>query len=79
MRDIVLKALIILPIIAFVDYVIMAVVGCASCALGSTSNFYQCAFCTIGKLVLGASILLFIGILYFEMRTMKQRNKQVGS
>ena len=78
MKDVVLKGLVILPIIAFVDYVLMALVGCVSCALGSTTNFYECAFCTIGKFVFGASILLFIGLLFFEYKSI-DRNKNIIS
>ena len=48
MKDIALKSLVILPIIAFVDYIIMIAVGCTSSLIGSTDNFYECTFCTIG-------------------------------
>lgn len=74
MKEVVLKALIILPIIAFIDYVIMIVVGCASCFLGSSNNFYQCAFCTIGKFLFVASILTFLVIVFLDIKSGQKKN-----
>ncbi|WP_298370070.1 hypothetical protein [uncultured Lutibacter sp.] len=67
MRDIALKSLIILPVIAFVDYILMIVVGCTSCLFGLSNSFYQCTFCTIGKIVLISSILGFIIYLFSDI------------
>jgi hypothetical protein len=79
MKDVVLKGLVLLPIIVFIDYVIMAAVGCVSCIFGSSTNFYNCAFCTIAKIVLVASILLFIGFLFFEFSLASRKNKNLTS
>ena len=68
MKDIALKSLVILPLIAFVDYIIMIVVGCTSSLIGSTDNFYECTFCTIGKVVLTISVLAYVSMLIFEVR-----------
>ncbi len=78
MKDVVLKGLVILPIIVFFDYILMALVGCVSCALGSTANFYECGFCTISKFVFGASILLFIGFLFIEYKAINGKNKIIS-
>jgi len=68
MKDIMLKSLVIIPIIAFVDYFIMIVVGCTSCLFGSTNNFYECTFCLIGKIVLVTSVLAFMLFLFLEIK-----------
>ncbi len=68
MKDIALKSLVILPIIAFVDYIIMIAVGCTCSLFGSTDNFYECTFCTIGKVVLTISVLAYVSMLIFEVR-----------
>lgn len=67
MKDILLKSLVILPIIAFVDYFIMIVVGCTGSFLGFTSNFYEKSFITISKVVLIVSLLAFLYIITIEI------------
>ena len=75
MKDIVLKSLVILPIIAFVDYLIMIVVGCAGSFLGFTSNFYECTFCTISKVVFTVSLLAFLFVITSDIISHVKRGK----
>lgn len=76
MKNIVLKALVILPIIAFVDYLIMIVVGCTGSYFGFDSNFYECTFCTIGKGVLSISLLAFLFVISLDtISHYRQRNQ----
>ena len=77
MKDVVLKSLIILPVIAFVDYVIMIMVGCASHLFGSTTNFYECTFCTIGKIVFVVSIVAFLGIVFLDIKSIQQQKRHL--
>ena len=72
MKNVVLKSLFILPLIAFVDYVIMIMVGCASQFFGTTTNFYECTFCTIGKSVFVVSILAFLVIVFLDIKSIKK-------
>jgi uncharacterized membrane protein len=76
MKDIFLKALVILPIIVFIDYCIMIIVGCTGGYLGFNTNFYECAFCTIGKVVLSISLLVFLYTISKDIFSHhKQRNQ----
>lgn len=75
MKDIALKSLVILPLIVFVDFLIMIIVGCTSSLFGFTETFYQCTFCTIGEVVLGISVLAYISMLFFDIKMfVKNRN-----
>ena len=46
----------------------MIAVGCTCSLFGSTDNFYECTFCTIGKVVLTISVLAYVSMLIFEVR-----------
>ena len=77
MKDITLKSLVILPIIAFVDYLIMIIVGCAGSFLGFNSNFYECTFCTIGKVVLTVSLLVFFFVIASDIVSYIKKREQM--
>lgn len=78
MKDIALKSIVILPLIMFVDYLIMLVVGCTSSLFGFTNNFYECTFCTIGKVVLVISVLAYVATLIFDIRMFIKNRNLVG-
>lgn len=76
MKNIILKALVILPIIVFVDYIIMIVVGCSGSLFGFNSTFYECTFCTIGKSLFLVSLLAFLVVVSLDIIShYKQRNQ----
>ncbi|MFD1294138.1 hypothetical protein ACFQ5N_09855 [Lutibacter holmesii] len=75
MKDIALKSLVILPIIAFFDYLIMIVVGCVGSFLGFNSNFYECTFCTISKVVFAVSLLAFLFVITLDIISHVKRGK----
>ena len=77
MKDIALKSLVILTLIAFVDYIIMIAVGCTCSLFGSTDNFYECTFCTIGKVVLAISVLAYVSMLIFEVKIFSKNRKRL--
>ena len=77
MKDIVLKSLVILPIIAFVDYLIMIIVGSAGSFLGFNSNFYECTFCTIGKVVFTVSLLAFFFVIASDIVSSIKKREQL--
>jgi len=58
MKNIAFKSFVFLPLLFFVDYLIMIIIGCTSSLFNFTDNFYNGTFCTIGKSVL---VLSFIG------------------
>jgi len=60
-----LKVFLVLPLIVFVDWVLMAVLGCASCLFGFGDSFYCGPFCLIGKGILLLSAVFFIIYLLF--------------
>jgi len=59
-----LKIFLILPLILFVDYLIMALLGCTTCLLGFGEDFYCGSFCLAGKIILALSAIFF-GYLIF--------------
>jgi len=58
-----LKALLVLPVILFADYILMAAIGCTTYLFGFGDEFYCGPFCLIGKTVLGFSAILFFYII----------------
>jgi len=77
MKNIILKALVILPIIAFVDYIVMILVGCAGSLIGFNSTFYECTFCTIGKSVFIVSLLAFLAVISLDIISHYKKRNQV--
>ena len=76
MKNIALKSLFLIPAIFFVDYIIMITIGCITCYLGAASGFYDCAFCNIGKIVLGVSLILFVVALIPDVKSIiSKKNK----
>lgn len=53
-----------------VDYLIMITVGCVSNIMGFTADYYECAFCDIGKSVVLVSSILFIIVMTPDIKSM---------
>jgi hypothetical protein len=70
MLSLALKSLFLLPLIFIVDYIVMILIGCVSCYFGAATDFYECSFCTIGKFVLLISAILFIAILFPDIKSL---------
>jgi len=60
-----LKVFLVLPLIVFVDWILMALLGCASCLFGFGDSFYCGPYCLIGKGILLLSAVFFIIYLLF--------------
>lgn len=75
MKDIALKSLVILPIIVFVDFLIILIIGLVGNILGFNSNFYECTFCTISEIVFTISILGFLLVITLDMISHFKRGK----
>lgn len=70
---------IVLPTILFVDYLLMVLLGCASCLFGFGDDYYCNGYCIIGKLILGASAIFFIYLIYPDIIHLIKSNKNVTS
>lgn len=58
------KIFLVLPLILIFDYVLMVLLGCATCLFGFGTDFYCGTYCLIGKVILLLSAL-FLGFLIF--------------
>lgn len=56
MKNLILKSMIIIPAVLFIDILIMITIGCVSSLLGFTHDFYECTYCIIGKFVFFTSL-----------------------
>lgn len=61
------KMLLGVPLILLADYVMMAMLGCASCLFNLGTNFYCGTYCFIGEAVLLLSAGLFIYMILPEI------------
>ena len=75
--SIVFKVFFVLPLLLFVDYVLMVIIGCASCLFGFGNDFYCGPYCIIGKIILGLSLLLFGYLIYPDIAQLFKSSKNV--
>lgn len=68
-----LKFFLILPLICFADYIIIAAIGCTSCLFGLTDDFYCGPFCLFGKILIGLSAIGFLIILCPELKIISRK------
>lgn len=50
----------IIPLIIFIDYVVMILIGSVAHVVGCGYGFYCGAFCILGKVLLGLSVILIL-------------------
>jgi hypothetical protein len=75
--SIIAKVFLILPLILITDYVLMVVLGCTSCLFGFGNDFYCGTYCFIGKGILLLSALLFISLIYPDLKMLIKHKKNV--
>ena len=75
MKNIAFKSLVFLPLLFFVDYLVMIIIGCTSSLFSFTDNFYNGAFCTIGKSVLALSLIGYILIIAPDIKSLVKNLK----
>ena len=63
-----LKIFFILPLILFVDYVLMAIIGCTTCLFGLGDEFYCGSFCLAGKIILALTAIFFGYLIYPDIK-----------
>lgn len=66
MKPFACKCLFILPIILFVDYLIMVAFGVTSCFIGAGQEMYSQAYLPFALMLVGVSLLFFVGIIAFK-------------
>jgi hypothetical protein len=76
---IILKLFLILSILLFVDYVLMVIIGCATCLLGFSSDFYCGPYCIFGKIILTLSAVLFGAIIFPDIVKLFKPKKDIST
>ncbi len=67
------------PLLLFVDYILMAIIGCASCLFGLGDDFYCGPYCIVGKIILGLSGLFFVILISPDIAKMFKSTKNVAT
>ncbi len=70
-----IKFFLVLPLILFVDYLIMALLGCTTCLFGLGNEFYCGPFCLAGKIILALSALFFIYLIHPDLKNIFRSKK----
>jgi hypothetical protein len=71
------KVFLLLPLILFFDYLLMALLGCSTCLFGLGDNFYCGPFCLAGKIILALSVVFFGYIIYPDIKGFINYRKNV--
>ncbi|MGE5355741.1 MAG: hypothetical protein ACM3PT_05820 [Deltaproteobacteria bacterium] len=74
-NSLIFKLVFILPVLVFVDYLLMVILGCATCLFGFGDNFYCGKYCLIGKIILFLSAIFFIYLIYPDVREIVRSKK----
>jgi hypothetical protein len=64
----IIKVLILLPAILFIDYLVMIIVGCSSCLFGLGEDFICGYYCIFGKIILAMSALFFFYLILPDLK-----------
>jgi hypothetical protein len=73
-----LKLCIGLPLVIFIDYILMAMLGCVSCLFGVGDSYYCGPYCLLGKGLLLISAVLFGWYLYPDIRKLFHANSRLN-
>lgn len=71
-----IKLLLVLPLILLADYLLMVVLGCASCLFGLGDDYYCGGYCLTGKLILLASAIFFLFLIYPDIKHLFRKDKK---
>jgi hypothetical protein len=75
----ILKLVIGLPLVVFIDYLLMAILGCVSCLLGFGDDYFCGSYCLLGKGLLLLSAVLYGWYLFPELKKIFQAKSQFDS
>jgi len=59
-----IKALLVMPVILFIDYILMALFGCFTGIFNPGNDFYTGTYCSVGKIVLVISAIFFLIVIF---------------
>ena len=71
----ILKVFLVLPALLFVDYILMVILGCATCLFGFGNDFFCGPYCIIGKIILGMSSIFFLFIIFPDIEELFKKLK----
>jgi hypothetical protein len=66
----IIKLAVVLPLIIFVDYIVMSALGCISCFFGAGENYFCGIYCIIGKILAVFSIVFFLYLIFPEIKSL---------
>jgi len=72
-----IKIFLVLPLILFADYLLMALFGCSTCLFGLGDEFYCGPFCLVGKIILALSVIFFGYLIYPDIKALINSKKNV--
>jgi hypothetical protein len=71
-RTLIFKIVIGLPVVIFIDYLLMALLGCVSCLLGFGDDYFCTTYCLLGKVLLVLSAVLYGWFIFPEIMSLFQ-------
>lgn len=77
MKSVIIKYSIILPVILFVMYIGLVLLGCISCVFGATESYYCNQYCMIAKITIGAIFAIYIFMFVRALLKAKKKESQV--
>ncbi len=74
---VIFKLCVVLPLLLFIDYLVMIFIGCTTNVFGINHDFYCGPYCIIGKIILGLSMIFIIYLFlpHIKELIMKSKNK----
>jgi hypothetical protein len=73
------KVVFVLPVLLFISYVFMAVLGCTTCLFGLGDDFYCGIYCLTGKIFLGLATVLFFFLIFPDIKAILKSGKNASS
>ncbi|MFC2107151.1 hypothetical protein ACFLRY_02325 [Bacteroidota bacterium] len=73
MKIVIIKYSIILPVLLFLMYISLVLLGCISCVFGATESYYCNQYCTIAKITIG---VIFAIYLFMFLRALLKAKKE---
>ena len=68
----IIKLVVVVPLIIFIDYIVMSVLGCVSCFAGAGENYFCGTYCVIGKILAILSIVFFLYLVFPEIKKINE-------